>query len=292
MFEPMLDGVHELVVISPNVNYLSPLEVMIDDRGSSLGDRFSISYSPSALHFATAPDPDRGGRTSGRWSALLVHPPGSPGSRARVGGLDMADREIANLASHVRRSRILAGPDASEARLRRLASSDALSGVDLIHIASHGLTSNRFARDTWLSLAEAVRGDAGVEVPADRDGFLTMSDLEHWRLDARLVTLASCQSAGTWQAHAQGVLGLGQAFQNAGARSAVVSLWPVEEAAVERFMSYFYAALFETVGRPCSIADAMRTARRQLRDHRDANGRQRFAHPVHWAGFVLMGDPG
>lgn len=290
--EPWLDGVRELIVISPQVNYLAPVELMIDDRGRTLADRFAISYAPSALYFVTAPDPARQARVESRWKGLLVHAPGQFGPAGSGSELSAAKREIERVARRLDSPRVMVGPEASEASMRRLASGDELRRMDMVHFAAHGSASRSSGREIWLALAEAAGPSAPTGLPRDRDGLLTLADLGAWRLDARLVTLASCQSAGSWQAHSQGAIGLGQVMIQAGARSVVMSIWAVEDEAASLFMEHFYSALFERRNPPCSIAEAMREARLKLRDHRAAGGARVYAHPMHWAGFVLLGDPG
>ena len=70
------------------------------------------------------------------------------------------------------------------------------------------------------------------------------------------------------------------ALHAAGARTAITSVWKVDDAATRRLMELFYAKLWtEELGK----AEALWHAKMELR----AEG-----HPLRdWAGWVLTGDP-
>jgi hypothetical protein len=68
----------------------------------------------------------------------------------------------------------------------------------------------------------------------------------------------------------------------AGLPAVVTSLWPVEEETSARFESALYGALEDGA----SLAQALRSAQSALRGHRPTR------HPIHWAGFVVIGDGG
>jgi len=75
---------------------------------------------------------------------------------------------------------------------------------------------------------------------------------------------------------------LSQAFLGAGAASLVVSLWPAPDDATGRLMAEFYRGLVAGQGK----AAALRSAQLALLSH------PTYRHPLHWAGFVLIGDDG
>ena len=73
------------------------------------------------------------------------------------------------------------------------------------------------------------------------DGLLRAWEVrDRLRLDADLVTLSACESALGQEATAEGLIGLTRAFQHAGARSVVASLWAVTDRPTARFMESFY----------------------------------------------------
>ena len=72
---------------------------------------------------------------------------------------------------------------------------------------------------------------------------------------------------------------MGRAFQHAGARSVLMTLWPVAEDSTTLLTERFYKHLSDDRNPP----DALAAARVDVR----ASG---FEHPFHWGGFVLVGD--
>ena len=83
----------------------------------------------------------------------------------------------------------------------------------------------------------------------------------------------------------EGVLGLRRAFQIAGARTLIMSLWPVEDESAEAWMRVLYRARFEE---RMTTDDAVREASLEvLRTRRAADASD---HPFYWGGFVAAGS--
>ncbi|OWK40380.1 CHAT domain-containing protein [Fimbriiglobus ruber] len=137
---------------------------------------------------------------------------------------------------------------------------------------------------------------AGVNRP-DRpkeDGVLTA--LEAGELDlgrTELVVLSACETGRGRVAGGEGVLGLQRAFQVAGARTTVASLWKVPDEETHQLMREFYRRLWD-VKNPMPRAEALRQAQLWM-----LANRKRGAQPPEvkgplaphvWAAFVLAGD--
>lgn len=289
LFEPLLIGVHELRVVSPEVDFSTPLEVLEDDRGRLLGDRFAISYTISAVRLMTASAAERDRRVAGRWSGTLIAVRGAAGNRFAA---QAAEAEVTQLASRLRAPLVLRDGQASETRFRSLYESGRLGNDDLLHIATHGRVSIGWVDQVWLALGAPDSSAERASGVARTDGRLHLGEMADWRMSTRLVTLASCQSSGFGHARTEGVIGLGRAFLDAGCRSVIVTMWAVDDEAALQFTHYLYAALFDRGHAAVSIAEAMRIARRRLREHTAADGSHPYAHPMHWGAFVLLGDPG
>ena len=78
----------------------------------------------------------------------------------------------------------------------------------------------------------------------------------------------------------EGLVGLTRAFQYAGARSILASLWKVEDQSTGELMKRFYGYL--KAGK--SKDEALRLAQIDLIHSPE------FSQPVHWAAFQLIGD--
>ncbi|WP_205909867.1 CHAT domain-containing protein, partial [Prochlorococcus sp.P1363] len=127
---------------------------------------------------------------------------------------------------------------------------------------------------------------AGANQPkanSNDDGYLTA--LEVAKLDwqgTEMVVISGCESGkGDIQA-GEGVYGLKRAIAVAGARSSLLSLWKVDDAATAAFMQSFYERLKAGEGR----ADALAATQKEFREHKIPGWR----HPYVWAAFQLSGD--
>jgi CHAT domain-containing protein len=144
-----------------------------------------------------------------------------------------------------------------------------------VHLASRGVLNRHNPRFSYIALA-----------PDDRsDGRLDVDDVARLSIDARLVVLSACQT-GLASGRLLDVppgddwVGLVQAFQSAGARSVLATLWPVEDRATAELMKRFYVALRSGESESGALAAAQRSA--------IAAASTRA--PFYWAGFVLNGD--
>ncbi len=196
---------------------------------------------------------------------------------------------------------LLTGALASKTAFRELA-----PGKRFVHAATHGwfaqgdvpshldlgtqdvLRDSLDSRDAtkgfapWtlcgLALAGANRGgDSRGRVA----GILTAEELAGVDLSAcELAVLSACgTNVGPLRAGA-GIQSLQTALHAAGARTAITSLWKVDDAATRRLMELFYTySWLEGIPK----AEALWRAKRDLR---------REGHsPVDWAAWVLSGDP-
>jgi CHAT domain-containing protein len=150
------------------------------------------------------------------------------------------------------------------------------SGCRVIHLAAHGL----FRADNPLFSGLALA-----------DGWLTTLEICNLQLPASLVTLSACQTGQNVVAGGDELLGLMRALFAAGAASAVLSLWAVEDRSTARLMAAFYRGL----SRGETKAAALRAAQLELANEAtasDSAAGRALAHPYFWAPFFLVGAPG
>jgi len=127
------------------------------------------------------------------------------------------------------------------------------------------------------------RGSIG----AQRDnGILTAEEVASLDLHGTEWAVLSACETGLGEIKAgEGVVGLRRAFQIAGVRTVIMSLWSVEDQATRAWMRALYQERFQN---GASTAEAVRNASvRMLRDRR-AHGQS--PHPFYWAAFVAAGD--
>ena len=122
--------------------------------------------------------------------------------------------------------------------------------------------------------------------PDEEDGILMAEEVAGLDLHGvEWVVLSGCDTGIGHIKAGEGVFGLRRAFQIAGARTVIMSLWQVEDERTRQWMRVLYQRRF-AAGR--TTADAVRDASLELlRRRRAANA---STHPFYWAGFVAAGD--
>jgi CHAT domain-containing protein/tetratricopeptide (TPR) repeat protein len=126
-------------------------------------------------------------------------------------------------------------------------------------------------------LPETLCGLALAGANHGPEGILTAEELA--TLD--LAVLSACETNVGIRRAGQGIQSLQTALHAAGARTAITSLWKVDDAATMRLFEIFYTKLWSEIMSP---ADALWQAKMALRSE---------GHPTRdWAGWVLTGEPG
>jgi CHAT domain-containing protein len=240
-------------------------------------------------------------------------------------------REVEALAALLPKDKVqlLLGSEASEQRLDQLAAAGKLKDYRLLHFATHGALDSATPARSALLLASDRLPDAEKQVREGKKvytGRLAVGAVLGWQLDADLVALSACETGLGRRAGGEGLLGFVQALVRAGARSVLVSLWPVDDAATALLMTRFYQNLLgkrEGLKAPLGKAEALAEAKQWLRglprDQAEVlatqlsqgelrltvsplkpaaapapgsdKGDHPYAHPYYWSAFVLLGDP-
>lgn len=134
-----------------------------------------------------------------------------------------------------------------------------------------------------LAMAGANRRAAAG--PDEDDGILTAEEVASLNLQGTEWAVLSACGTGLGQIKAgEGVLGLRRAFQVAGARTVIMSLWPVEDRATRTWMRALYDG---RLNNHLNTADAVRNASLEVLQSRRARGQS--THPFYWAAFVAAG---
>lgn len=135
-----------------------------------------------------------------------------------------------------------------------------------------------------LAGANAI-GSGGAPDSTGEDGILTADEIAGMDLSSvESAVLSGCDTGVGAVRAGEGVFGLRRAFEIAGARGLVLSLWPVSDRSTREWIHAFYEARF---ARGAAPSDAARDASRAILSARRADGRS--VHPYFWAGFISTG---
>jgi CHAT domain-containing protein/tetratricopeptide (TPR) repeat protein len=171
---------------------------------------------------------------------------------------------------------------ASEYNLKRLP----LNRYRHLLFATHGLMAGEFGPGTQPALALSFVSDP------ENDGLLEMGEILGLNLEADMVVLSACNTAGGGgdNDHGEGFAGLTRSFMYAGSRSLLVTQWSVESSTAKRLVQQtFTQAKNQPIGAALASAKrAMIASRAPLRLSPEIG--VCTAHPFFWAPYVLVGE--
>lgn len=176
------------------------------------------------------------------------------------------------------------GKEATEGNLR------GLSGpFDVVHFSAHARVDSDFPLNSFVALTIGK-----PQSKSNEDGLIQAWEVfEEIRLDTNLLVLAACETGLGKHFRGEGLVGLTRAFQYAGARSVLASIWEVEDEATSVLMTNFYSYLNKGFAK----VDALRAAQMDLIENpvyiTQPDGSKRLvdvSSPYYWAAFQLYGD--
>jgi CHAT domain-containing protein len=153
----------------------------------------------------------------------------------------------------------------------------------VLHVATHAFLLDKSCGSGNPLLHSGLVFAGGGHGSAD--SILTAQQIASLDLDGvDWAVLSACNTGNGELRDGEGVLGLQRAFRVAGARSVIMTLWPVDDEVARRFMHRLYA---ERLGGHATTANAVWSSSRRLLVERRAAGKS--THPWYWAGFVGSG---
>jgi len=218
-------------------------------------------------------------------------------------GAEREGQEIDALCKKERSTKLYLKNKAEEELLRNMN-----QAPDILHIATHGffLKSQEKLTKRLVKLQRSMDalqlipppGDnpllraglafAGInknaqflgEIDTDNDGVLTAIEVLGLNLfGTRLVVLSACET-GLGEIHVgEGVYGLRRAFQEAGARTVINSLWEVSDQGTQRLMT----ALYKNILSGMPVRKAFRKAQLGMKNS------VMWSHPYIWSAFFMVG---
>jgi CHAT domain-containing protein len=232
---------------------VTPLEVLIDEGGSYLGARYSISLA-SSVRGRDPVKPTSPIQSSDR-ALIIAAPTESDGFTPPAAG---ATHELFEVAQRFSHPITLSGREVLVSHVGR-----ELPRSAVFHFAGHAGLSRSGAA---MLLADGILG-------ADQAHALASQTLSH----LKLAVFSAC---GTAKSSAMSDSdSLVTAFLQAGTQNVVATRWNVDSMATADFVDLFYRSLLSGA----SVADAIQRASASFRKIPER------AHPYYWAAFAAFG---
>jgi len=298
-FEGNFENKNHLIIVPDAALYYLPFESLVTGMNDTPADnsilfdtfrhatylvqKYSISYSPSALMLCNEPN-----KTTRKHGKLLAFgaPDFSQKERRSADDVDLfatrsargfifyplreSEREVKQICKIMKPSDFYLHQNATEALFKKLASTSSF-----IHLSTHCVVDENqplFSKIIFTQTADDAE-----------DGFLHTYEIFNMQLDADLVTLSACETGLGKYNRGEGIDGLSRAFMYAGARSLLVSLWSIDEYSAE-LMTPFYKYLKQGMDKP----HALRKAKIDLINMQKEG--ISFSHPFLWSPFILIGQ--
>lgn len=249
------ERIDTLVIVPDDMFRVIPFAALYDGQ-HFLIEQYATAIAPS-LHLI-APEPLA---ASPRLALVL----GISQSVEGYAELPNVAREVAIVHS------LEGGEELTDAAFTRAQFADQLKSTpyNIVHLASHA----QFNADPQRTFLLAYDGKLTMDA-IERD----VKYAEHRQDPLELLVLSACETAS---GDDRSALGLAGVALKAGARSALASLWYVDDRAAGSLVVDFYRALQSGAA---SKAHALQAAQRAM--IADA----RYSHPAYWASFLLIGN--
>lgn len=161
---------------------------------------------------------------------------------------------------------LLNGEQATSGRISYL-----MKKSDLLYFATHGISDSENSLDnSFLALAQDDRGSK-----------ITAREIQHTTIGANLVVLSACQT-GLGKEHEGGIIGLARAFQIAGAKNILSSLWNIDDKETVFIMTEFFKNIKQ--GGELMPHEALRKAILKYKNEVNSD-------PYYWSAFMIFGVP-
>ena len=307
----LLGDATQLLVSPDGALNLIPFAALVDERGSYLVERYSLTYLTSGrdlLRMQVA-------RDSKSPAVVLADPAfgepqviaaraGSNGtsklqldhSQVFFGPLPGVGAEVRALKELLPRANFFTRAHATKAALKYV------QAPRILHIATHGfflqndpraaerVTQTKDSRQlsklvtnlenpllrSGLALAGANQSAGGGD-----NGVLTAFEMAHLNLwGTKLVVLSACDTGIGEVKNGEGVYGMRRALVLAGTESQMVSLWPVSDRRTRDLMIGYYQLLLQNQGR----GEALRQVQLKMLSSKA------HSHPYYWASFIQTGE--
>lgn len=198
-----------------------------------------------------------------------------PFTNVPIEPLPFAADEAREVASIFPKALVLTGATAGESVIKSIP----LDDTGILHIAAHAYIDDEDLRRSFI-VVNPEQGLSDTLANPFEDGILQWHEVAGLRLNAALVTLSACRSAGGILSKGEGITGFSQAFLYSGAGCVVAAQLDVPDNLAREMMVAYYRGVRSGLG----AAAALRAA--QLSAIQGGG----LAEPSVWGAFAAIGD--
>lgn len=269
------DELHQLILIPDgNISYL-PFETLLTEKPDPgtgnygtlpyLFRRYAVSYSPSAS--IALVNESSGGTNRGYYGFAPDYKKESDTEfRKKPVNLRFNKPEV-EFASELFKGESWKGEGVTEDLLKQNS-----NRAGILHLAMHGQVE-----DEHPLLSRLFFNTSDTE-----DGMLHIYEVYSLQIPAELVILSACNTASGKLLRGEGIMSLERAFQYAGSKSLLATLWSVDDAASSRITQLFLQNLKNGMPKNIALQQAKITFLETSNPEK--------LHPFYWSSFRLTGN--
>lgn len=201
------------------------------------------------------------------------------------GKLKYGREEIDGIKSFVNKAlktTIYDGNKATEKQFRELSDKNPM----ILHISSHGEYDGDDKAIETDAMENSLLALSGANTGSDdilNDGIITAADVAQMNLRQCDMAVLSACNTGVGGKGTDGIFGLQRGFKNAGVRSLLMSLKPVDDESTAKLMIAFYKSLSEGKSKRQSLLDAQNAIKAM--GYKDGKN---YKEGKYWAPFILL----
>jgi CHAT domain-containing protein len=263
-------SIQTLVFVQDDILRTVPMAALSDGQ-NFLVQRYEIANTASLQ--LPRPQPQQDYQT--QILAFGLTQPAAIDDKTFFSPLGAVQTEVATIQKVIDRSNSFLDEDFTPERLQTELKR---SRPRILHLATHA----RFgfdARETFLVTGRAT-SQAFNSVVSLNDVYKLLRSNQSDSLPLELLALTGCDTAAGSSRDALGIAGV--AVQ-AGAQSAIASLWQIDDAATAKLVVQFYQNLRDGMSKSAALQEAQRS---WLKDNPTGS----YRHPGYWAPFILVGN--
>ncbi len=292
--DEQLKGITKIYLSLDGAYHQLSINALKDGSGKYLVDKYALQFTGNTKDIIEVKQTESASVKP--TTAFLIGNPqyGTNGVIAQLPGTEAEVKNITKLLTTYKvKTTALYGKDATEATVKNI------NSPSILHIATHGYfladlsqleTSKVLGVDVsaakenpllrsgvLLANCENVFDENFHPSPNTENGVLTAYEAMSLNLDKTdLVVLSACETGLGSVKQGEGVYGLQRAFLIAGAKSIIMSLWSVSDAATMELMTLFYNNYAKSGNKQQAFSDAIK----QLK--------VKYKEPFFWSAFVML----